>query len=611
VRSSRRRSTQVGPTPAPIRVEPPIASRRECLDIQRDAVTSGRGRAIAAAALVTCVAVQFTWPVLARRGAIYIGASVRDAPWLRLLSGGAANDAPPGEGGWGVLGLSDTLRGVYTMAWWTHALSGRTTGESIYDANVLYPTPRSLTYADLQLGVVPAFAPVYLATGDPVWAYDLAQLAGIAGCALAFFVLLHGWTGSTTAGLVAALGSIVAPFRVSSASLLYLSFVPYVPLAFLCVDAVIARRRPLLAACALALCLLLQASSSGYLIFTSFLLVPVYCLGALLESRGPALVRAAASLLAAGLVAIGALALLYRPYLTLAAAGAFGDAAATGGGPAHNPWLLLLWTRPWANVVQHFAGNCGVPLLGLAVMGLLHARARRRWTALAIVVAGTVLALGPALRVGTVAIPLPWDWLARIVPGFTVQRQTYLTSTLVGFGIVCLAGLGAAWVAERARARRAWLLVFVVVAVGAARAYEWRFARANVVQVASDGRVPPVYGWLAANGAARPMLELPNPIPLNSIYAYFSTHHWLPIFNGSYSYPPPGYDEHAAHAAKLLVSPDDAAAFLRDVPVAWVVVHGDLLPPAERTVLASPPPFLEEVARFGADVVYRTRPSGE
>src|SRR5262249_34262337 len=150
------------------------------------------------------------------------------------------------------------------------------------------PTPRSLTYSDLQFGPVLAFAPVYLVTTNPVLAYDLAQLAGLIVCALAFFVLLRAWTGSTTAGVVAALGSIVAPFRVGSASLLYLSFVPYVPLAFLCVDAVVARSRPLVAACALGACLLLQASSSGYLLYTSFLLVPIYCLGALLESRGPA-----------------------------------------------------------------------------------------------------------------------------------------------------------------------------------------------------------------------------------------------------------------------------------------------------------------------------------
>jgi hypothetical protein len=571
-------------------------------------VTSSRTRAIAVAALVVCVAVHFMWPVLSARGGIYIGAGVRDTPWLRLLSGGAAHDVAPGAAGWGVIGLSDTLRGVYTLAWWTHALSVESGAPSLYDANVLYPTPRSLTYADLQLGVVPAFAPVYLATANPVLAYDLAQLAGIAGCALGFFVLLRSWTGSTVAGLVAALGSIVAPFRVGSASLLYLSFVPYVPLAFLCVDAVIARRWPLLAACMLGACLLLQASSSGYLIFTCFLLVPIYCLGALVESREPTPIRAAAWLLAAGLLASGALAFLYRPYMALAAVGAFGDRPSTEGG--HNPWLLLLWTRPWANVAQHFAGNCGWPLVGLAVAGLFHARVRRRWTALAIVVAGTVLALGPALHVGSVTIPLPWEWLARTVPGFTVQRQTYLTSTLVGFGVVCLAGLGAAWVIERSRAHRAWCLVFVVAAVASARTYEWRLPRANVVEVASGARVPPVYGWLAAHGDARPMVELPNLLPVNAVYAYFSTYHWLPIFNGGYSYPPPGYDARAARAAKLLTSPDDAAAFLREVPVAWVVVHGDLLALAEQGVLASPPPFLEEVARFGRDVVYRTRPTG-
>jgi hypothetical protein len=257
--------------------------------------------------------------------------------------------------------------------------------------------------------------------------------------------------------------------------------------------------------------------------------------------------------------------------------------------------------------MQHFIGNCGLPLVGLAVAGLCHRRARRRWTALAIVLAGAVLALGPALHVGALTIPLPWEWLARTVPGFTVQRQTYLTSSLVGFGVVCLAGLGTAWVVERAQSRRAWLSVLLVAGVAAVPVYEWRLARTNVFEVASGARVPPVYAWLAAHGSAQAMVELPNPLPMNAFYAYFSTYHWLPIFNGGFSYPPPGFTERAARAAKLLTSPDDAAAFLREVPVAWVVVHGDLLAPAQQTVLASPPPYLEEVARFGRDVVYRIR----
>src|SRR5262249_27645557 len=139
--------------------------------------------------------------------------------------------------------------------------------------------------------------------------------------------------------------------------------------------------------------------------------VPIYCLGALLESRGPAPIRAAAWLLAAGVVSLGSLAVLYRPWMALSGTGAFEDAATAAAGPAYNSWLLLLWSRPWANVAQHFVGNCGLPLVGLAALGLLNRRARRRWTALAIVVCGTVLALGPTLHIGTVMISLPWDWL--------------------------------------------------------------------------------------------------------------------------------------------------------------------------------------------------------
>jgi hypothetical protein len=569
---------------------------------------SGRARALVAALVLLGATLVFLWPVLAHRGGgIYTGPGVGDAPPIRLLAGGAA---PPAQGasGWSALALSDTLRGVYVLAWWGHVLAGDARVESFYDANVLYPLRHALTYSDLQLGVVPAFAPVYLTTADPVLAYDVAQLVGTFGCALGFCLLLYSWTGSALAGVVAGLASIVAPYRIGSVSLLYLHFIPYLPVAFLAADAVIARRRPLVAAGVLAACLLLQASSSGYLIYVGFLAVPLYCLGALLESDGRERVRAAAPLAAAGVVALVVLAALYRPFIALAASGAIGTPAPADGRPAYNPWMMLLWEHPWLNLRQHLVGNCCAPLLVLAGLGLFESASRRRWTSLGLVAAGAALALGPSLTVGPMTMrPLPWEWLARLVPGFTVIRQTYLTSTLVGVGVTCLAGLGAAWLAARARERRVWTLAFVVLGAWSARIYTWQLDPGRVVTVAHGAAVPAAYRWLAEHGEGAPLLELPNPLGVDAIYAYFSTYHWLPTFNGSYSSLPPGRDGLSARAPSVLGSSPEAAAFLRDVPVRWVLVHGDLLPPGQLAELAHPPPHLEEAARFGNDVIFRVR----
>jgi hypothetical protein len=198
------------------------------------------------------------------------------------------------------------------------------------------------------------------------------------------------------------------------------------------------------------------------------------------------------------------------------------------------------------------------------------------------------------------------------VPGFTVQRQTYLTSNLVGAGMICLAGLGTAWLVERARTRRVWGAALVLLGIVAAGTYDWRLPPANVASLASGARVPAVYAWLADHGDRQPLLELPATLSLNAVYAYFSTRHWLPIFNGTFSYPP-GYDAAMNAASTVLASQGDAAAFVRDVPIRWIVVHGALLAPVDRARVATAPAHLEEVARFGEDVVYRLRdvPSGE
>jgi hypothetical protein len=577
----------------------------------RRRISTDATRSFVVALALACSSTIFMWPVLSRPGSgVYIGASVGDAPWMRYL----ANDEPAmatTPSGWGAFGLVDTLRGIYTLAWWAHSFSESSSTESFpgYDANVLYPMRASLTYADLQLGVVPWFAPVWFATRNPVLAYQLAQLAGVFGCAVGFYVLLRSWTGSTSAGLLAGLASIVAPFRVGSASLLYLHFLVYLPLSLLCVDAICTGRWRWVAAIVLVSCLVLQAASSGYLAFLTFLLVPAYVLGVLLEEGRPMRLGAAGLLLFIGLTAALAVTCLYRPFAENAAGGAYSYDVDAGraGSPVYNPWMSLLWSRPWANVRQHVFGNVGWPLLMLAPFGLLHATCRRRWTLLAITAFGIVLALGPSLYLGPIAIPLPWDWLARIVPGFAIQRQTTLTANLVGVGMICLSGLGAAWLAERARTRRALTLALAALATVAVSIYRWRLPPDHVVSVASGARVPAVYSWLAVHGDGQPLLELPASLHTNAVYAYFSTRHWLPLFNGTYSYPPPGYTAALSAASSIFSSRDHAVAFTREVPVKWILVHGELLPLAERWLLASPPPHLQEVTRFGLDVLYRLR----
>lgn len=554
---------------------------------------------VAAALALTCFSLWFMWPVLRHApNTLYIGSSLTDAGLVRLLANDPAATIPHAPDAWGVFAVGDTLRSVYTLTWWTHVLAGGTGWRSPYDGNTLHPTPQSLAYADFQIGVVPWFAPTYFATGNPVLAYNLALFVGVLGGGLGFFFLLRSWTGSQLAGLVAAVASIVVPVRVGQMSLVYLQFIAYLPLAFVCVDTIVAGRRVWLASFGLALCVALQASSSGYLAYVCTLLLPLYCAGVLVEERTRVQRRAVSALLVAGIAAAGLLAWLCWPLVQQATGGAFG-APQENGAPAHNPWLSLLWSLPGANLRQHLLWNCGIPVVLLAAVGLSDRTTHRRWTLLAIVLTGAVLALGSTAKLAGLTIPLPWEALARVLPGFTVQRHPYLTTTLVAIGMIGLAGLGAARLAQQSSARWVWL----VIVLSAGWSYEWQLAALRTVQVATGERIPEVYRWLAAHGEGAPLLELPNPLPTNPLFAYYSTYHWLPVFNGSFTYAPPGYPALAEAAGRVMDSAAEAATFLRQVPIRWVVVHTDLLEPSLR--IRQPPAGLTEVARFGADVLYR------
>jgi hypothetical protein len=237
----------------------------------------------------------------------------------------------------------------------------------------------------------------------------------------------------------------------------------------------------------------------------------------------------------------------------------------------------------------------------------LNARSRRRWTALAVTVLGTILAIGPAIRVGEVWVrPLPWEWFAWVIPGFATQRHQLLSTTIVGVGLTCLAGLGVAWLADRGRERRVWGAVTALLIAAALWSIRAPVGRVAPLPVASGDDIPEVYRWLAAHGDGEPVLELPTTFGANAVYAYYSTYHWLPIFNGTFAVDPPRYVERSERAVAVL-DPVTAPAFLHDVPVRWVVVHGALLAAGQRDALADAPPHLQTVARFGDDVLYRVR----
>src|SRR5438876_1908339 len=140
-----------------------------------------------------------------------------------LARDGATHVVDAFQGGVRWLSLADVLFVVWSLAWDTHALA--TAPASLLDGNIFYPARWALARSDTFLGHLPFFAPLYLATGNPVLAHNLTLLAYLVLAAVTMYALAWRWTGRIGPALVAGALFGLAPWRL---------MVPYVQTQAVC-----------------------------------------------------------------------------------------------------------------------------------------------------------------------------------------------------------------------------------------------------------------------------------------------------------------------------------------------------------------------------------------
>jgi hypothetical protein len=182
--------------------------------------------------------------------------------------------------------------------------------------------------------------------------------------------------------------------------------------------------------------------------------------------------------------------------------------------------------------------------------------------------------LGPFLKVWGVqtGIPLPYLLLYPL-PGFAGLRDPARFGAIYTLALGVLAAYGAAGLL--ARLSRRSTLVAALLCAGVL-AESW-IRPLPAVTVPVGAAVPPVYRWLAAQPAGRPVLELPIGLENKGIWAqqaemmYYATYHWQPIVDGTGGFAPPGY----AHDVPLYNAFPAPASLhlLRARHVRYVVVH--------------------------------------
>jgi hypothetical protein len=493
------------------------------------------------------------------------------------------------------------LRVAYwAQAWEVHALT--TAPLSVLDAPIFHPAKHTLLFLVLGLGSLPIFAPVYLVTGNPTLAGNVAWLGAVALTAAALHVAVRSWSGLESAGAVAGLTFLTARW-------VYWDWIPVAPTyaAWQYLPAIVwLLARPSLgigAASLLGILLALQCSTDL-----------VYC--ALPVLAPPALVAlwrlAHRTTRREGLRILGALGLAILLLLPLVA------------GYLHiraeNPNLLnqSFWSTrvrgatalPRDLVGGHSPTSIAPAAAVLLVLGMGAAfvagpvRPRAWRQALLWIAIGTGLSLGPTIVVGDWTLPNHVDRLARAaLPMLAAIRQPKRMRVVALVGLCLLAGLAFAtciraverkWPAARRSAPLLALAMAVALYLSARVGWPGLPTGPHVLALA-----PPVDGYplspaigpndplvVALRRGQGPVLELPAVANVSGVTSqaramYTALWHWRPVLNGYASYWPFGFAMRMAIAQRL---PDpEALRILRDkTGLATIVVHLDELEHAQR-----------------------------
>jgi hypothetical protein len=490
------------------------------------------------------------------------------------------------------MGGSDALHGIWALAWNTRALA--TQPGNLFDPSVLHPTPRAFFYSPHGLSTVPVFAPVFLATGNPLLAFNLTLIGCISLTAWGLHRVTAHWTGSRLAGFVAGCSIIASPLWTP----LLTRWPTYLSTYYLPWIAALLALPTLRAGTVVALGTLIALqclTDPVYVAPSAVAPVAVVAIGRLARRSSR---RSGLQLLAALLGASIALGPLYAGYLgarsvvmapTLArlASAAMWKTLAV---PLSLPWQEGFAPVTYTTIVLIMAGA-----LSRWFDGAADDRARRAWRHGTMWTVVGVLLCAPIVIVFGTRVANPLYALVEVTTPrlLDVLRGTQRLSFAMTMGLALLSGLGFAE-CRRRLGRRSRPLGLVVALAGVLMMYvEWRSAMVDALVYARDEASRPLFYDLteairpdspvidALRRGQGPVLELPPTHQVGADAYYRSIFHRRPVVNGYTSYVPPGYGERMALAARL---PEPAAldTLIRQTGLTTLVVHGSCYLPGSQ-----------------------------
>jgi hypothetical protein len=469
----------------------------------------------------------------------------------------------------------DPLFSMWRMAWVRHQLVADP--RHLFDANIFYPLPATLTYSDSML--LPALASSALAAlhVHPVVAYNVMLLTAFILSAAAAYALARALGVGPLGSWIAAVAFTIAPFRVNHLSHLELQMTMWMPVALLTTYRMLSEGNGdtarFQASRAVTLAVLLAAQWYSSMYYGLFLTMYLAIFSAVLIARHKVRDRRLWHLIAAVCIAAAVVSPLIAVYMK--SAPDRGDrpretVAAFSAVPAdyvrtasRNPVYRALLPHTDAERALF----PGATTIALAVAGAWPPLTASRVA----LIAGGIVAFDGSLGLNGVVYRGLYRWF----PPLHSVRVPARFAVLVVLTLAMLAGIGAARLLSRFASTTAQIvaaacLTALIIVDG------WPHSDALPVW-----RSPPtIYAALPARGSV--LFEFPVHSPAdrfseNLPYMYFSMSHWRPMVNGYSGFIPASYDALLKNVTAFPETP--ALKYLESIGVTHIALHCRLWEP--------------------------------
>lgn len=438
------------------------------------------------------------------------------------------------------IGHMDPPFSAWRLAWAARQLAQG--GANLFDANIFWPSQRTLAFSDAML-VQGALAVPLTAIGfTPLALANLLMMGAMAASGVAAYVLARRLTGHTGAALLAGLVFAFAPYRLDHLAHLELQWAFWTPLAFWAWHRTLDGGRWVDGLLCGVFVLLQLLSSIYYGLFLATTLGGLAVITLALQwrtrRRFPLSGSAAAGLVLGAAVLGFAAAEYARPYKL--AATRVGERGIDETKRYSAKWSSFITTRPDNRLYGPFTGEWDEEEKRLhpGVTPVIAAAA-----AFVPAIPPAAIAYGGALLfAGDMAMGMNgrlFPLLRETVPQFRGLRAPARFGMLVQLCVGMLAALGLARLARR------WPQFGAALVAGAIGLTIVEYSAQPLPLTAMPSKAPPIYRWLALQPRGTVTLELPAPRPdalpeMDPFYQYHSIFHWQPLVNGysGHYYPP-------------------------------------------------------------------------